>query len=390
MDLALANMVEDEEEADPVQEEPLFISAGLGEEGAVMGYMRNKPKKYIVDAAMINCANAGHEKVVHALLKGKADVHSDEAATALEKFVKYHEKLEIASMYLKFGLSTRSHVAGSIFEFAADFGKAQGARCVDDLLGHGLYAQSETAYRGLQLAAQAGHEQIVASLLNAKANPHSEAGEVSLRTASLRGQFKVVKTLLGAHADASSKAGNEALNCATHIGNDSLVRLLLFSNSDPSCGLPAAAFRGNVAFVKLLLSKQADQNSRQKAIKEAARFGHQEVMEALLRGGVDVASPAGQPAGDSALRLSLCSSKEPMVKTAIHQTLTDFGARRLMKLPALMGGSASAPVLKNTARSWGAGSFNKTPPSSRSAASRKLAASKAVNLNCEKRQSCFH
>merc|ERR1719253_20031 len=147
------------------------------------------------------------------------------------------------------------------------------------------------------------------------------------------GQYKVVKLLVESHADAATEEGNSALYCSVHIGNDSLVKMLLAAEADPSAGLPAAAFRGNHKFVKLLLHKQADPSSQKKALKEAARFGHQEILQTLLKHGADAASRAG----DSALRLVVNSSgRTSRMKSEMMMTLEDYGARRLPPvLPAL-------------------------------------------------------
>jgi len=335
---------EEEDEAFRLQCEPLVISAGLGEEGNVMGLMRSKPSPRVSGAAMIYAAQCGHEKVVQALLKGKADVHSPQAAQALEIFVKEMLVLAAVPMFLKFGLDARSRAAGSVLEFAADRGQGDGIMAVNTLLKHRADPTSEVGYKSLQLASQAGHEVIVHSLVEARSDPTSHSGMESLKTASLMGQFKVVKILLAAQADASSKEGNDALHCAVHVGNDSLVKLLLSNNSDPSSGLPAAAFRGNANFVKLLLEQQADASSRKKAMKEAARFGHQAILQHLFRSGVDTASSAG----DSALRLAVCSGRDPEMKDRIVDSLRMNGARRMkhLALPALPGSEPPAKQKK--------------------------------------------
>jgi len=153
----------------------------------------------------------------------------------------------------------------------------------------------------------------------------------ALKTASLMGQYKVVKVLLAAKSDASSKEGNGALHMATHIGNTSLVNLLLEYHSDPSSGLAAAAFRNNVEFVKTLLNHKADGKSRRKALKEAARYGHQQIMQVLLKHGVDTSTPEA----DSALRLAVVNNRPREIQAQIVDQLERAGARRRTDLPFL-------------------------------------------------------
>jgi len=213
----------------------------------------------------------------------------------------------------------------------------------------------------MQLASQSGHEAVVKLLLAARASTTCNEGAQSLMTASLMGQYKVVKLLLAAAVDAGSKSGDDALNCAVHIGNSSLVDLLLESEADPSAGLAAAAFRNNNTFVKLLLSQNADAHSRRKAMKEAARFGHEDVMRTLLRSGVEMRTLEGRTSGDAALRLTLCNTRPQGVKSEILEALEDHGARRLNKhmlsLPALPGGRHD---VRSASKTWAGGVFSRS------------------------------
>jgi len=329
----------DPDEEGVVEQEPLVISAALGEEGQVTGLMKAKPSPEVSGRAMIAAARCGHEKVTEILLKHKADVNSEQGALCLDIFIGQHDAIGVGTMFLRYGLRTSSRIAARMLEYASDQGLGHGLKAVQELLKYRLNPTSEMGYKGLQLASQSGHEAIVKTLLDARASPTSRAGAVSLQTASLMGQFKVVKILLEAQGDASSKEGNDALNCAVHIGNDSLVKLLLNATANPASGLPAAAFRGNHKFVQLLLAREADPASKKKALREAARFGHQEIMHTLLQSGVDTHSRAG----DAALRLAVSSGRDPQVKSEIVQALVAHGARRMTpSLPALPGSPVAA------------------------------------------------
>lgn len=344
-----------------VEEEQLVISSSIGEDGNIAALMKTKPPPEVIGRAMIASARSGYEKIVSILLKSKADANSAQAAQALDIFVKEKDMLQVIPVFLQYGLRPESAIGGSIFEFAADKGKGHGIKGVQEFLKYKLNPESDAGYKGLTLAAQSGHEAIVRCLLVARASPTSHAGGESLKSASFMGQFKVVNILLDGKADASSTEGCAALNCAVHIGNNSLVELLLDHGANPSSGLPAASFRGNLKFVKLLLEEKADASSRKKAMKEAARFGHEDIMSALLRSGTDTSSSAG----DSALRLAVCSSKPPGVQSEIVQALQEHGARRtqtrFLALPELPGASKAAKSLQGRfSRTFSHGCFSRT------------------------------
>lgn len=352
-----SKMARDEEPQ--VEQEPLVISASLGEEGSVRGLMRthvgkNKP---VVGRAIIAAAHAGHEKVADLLLKTKADVNDVASGQALDFFIRDHDNYNVVQIFCRAGLNPAAHISSTIFERAADHGKGDGIKAVQVFLECKFDPNSNSGYKGLQLSAQSGHERIVEALLEAKANPNCHEGAQAMVTASLMGQFKVVNLLLDACADACSPEGNEALNCAVHTGNSSLVDLLIDSDADPSAGLAAASFRNNNGFVKLLLARKADAHSRRKAIKEAARFGHEEVMRTLLKAGVETRSPAG----DAALRLAVCNSKPPGVQAEIVEALEHAGAKRFPKrvlsLPALPGGRTDQ---RRPSKTWAGGFFSRS------------------------------
>lgn len=250
--------------------------------------------------------------------------------------------MAVIPVYVRNGINPNGLYAGRIFEKCADKGLAHGENAVKILLQYKLDPHSEYGYKGLQLSSQSGHTACVKLLLEAKSDPMHPMGLQALQTASLMGQFKVVNMLLKASADASSRQGNEALNCAVHIGNNSLVKLLLTSHADPSSGLPAAAFRGNFNFVQMLIEQKADAKSRQKAMKEAARCGHQMILENLMATGLNPASHAA----DSALRLAQCKLKLEMLNgqgnpagrefnglKGIISTLESKGVQRQLALP---------------------------------------------------------
>jgi len=324
-------------------DDPLVIAAFLGEDGNVRAQMKAKRiDAATVGAAVFAAGGAGHQKVVETLLKCKADVNSDSAARTLELFVHQQERLEVVPMFLQFGLSSQSKVAGSIFEYAADKGKAAGIKVIRMLLDNGLRPDSEAGGKGLQLASQAGHSEIVNAILEAKADACSHDGGLALRGAAIMGQEKVVHALLKAGVMASSQEGNEALKCAVNINSNTIVKLLLVANSNPSYALPMAAFRSNAKLVKLLLEIRADAKSKRKAMKEAARFGHEKILNLLLAEGVETMCPEGVSAlrlTDSALRMNCEAPKMLEKKAGVLEILEMQGTRRL--LPRLIEAESS-------------------------------------------------
>jgi len=302
--------------------DPLVVAAFLGEEGSVAGMMRAKPRPtpFVSGTAIVAGAKAGHERVCECLLRSKADVNSDFAGESLSIFFKQHGNMAVIPVYVRNGLNPNGSYAGRIFEKCADQGEAHGENAVKILLQYKLDPHSEYGYKGLQLSSQSGHTACVKLLLEARSDPMHPMGLQSLQTAVLMGQFKVVNMLLKASADASSRQGNEALNCAVHIGNNSLVKLLLTSHADPSSGLPAAAFRGNFNFVQMLIEQKADARSRQKAMKEAARCGHQMILENLMATGLN----PGSSAADSALRLAQSRLKLETLNNQGNSTGREF------------------------------------------------------------------
>lgn len=308
--------------------EPLVLAASLAEEGTVMGLMRTKPHPTLIGEAMVAGAQAGHAKIISCILQSRANVNHEGSGRSFEVFISDHGNLDVVAMFLQFSFDPSSTVAGQIFEYAADKGEAHGVKAVADFLKYGLPPRSEHAYMGLQLAAQAGHEKVVASILAAKADASSLGGCEALKAASIYGRYDVVKELLAAGGNAATDAGNEALNNAVHVGNAGLVDMLVKAGSDPSHGLAAASFRGNDKVVKMLLDANADSSSRKKALKEAGRFGHMSILDLLFESGVD----ARTRDGDSALRLATCNNRPRKVQAEVVQAIEDQGARRMSRL----------------------------------------------------------
>jgi hypothetical protein len=335
-------------------DDPLVVAAWIGESSNVKSlYRARKPDAATVEKAVLIAGQNGHQKVIETLLECRADVHSDAVARTLDVFVHQQERLEVVPMFLKYGMSAQSKVCSSIFEYSADKGKTAGAKTVRLLLTNGLRPNSEAGGKGLQLACQAGHLEIVTAILEAKADIHSHYSGLALRGAAIMGQEKVVKQLLEAGIVASSDEGNEALRCAVNIQNHTIVNLLLDAASDPSKSLPMAAFRSNVKLVKLLLKTQKERlkqidyehraeqeraiaKSKRKAMKEAARFGHEAILNLLFEKGVETLCSEADSAirmTESALIMNFEKPRTLSKKFGVLEALDAHGARRLLLPP---------------------------------------------------------
>lgn len=315
-------------------DDPLVVSAWLGEDRTVRSLMKAKKNDAaILDSAVLAAGEAGHLRVVETLLKGKADVNSDAATRTLLNFVTQQDRLEVVPLFLQCGLGANSKTAGTIFEYAANKGKASGDKVVHMLLDNGFRPDSEAGGKGLQLAAQEGHEEIVKALFEAKADPGSHDGGLALRGAAIMGQVKVVHLLLKFGVMASSQEGNDALKCAVNIDSKTIVKLLLVANSDPSYALPMAAFRSNAKLAKLLLELKADAKSKRKAMKEAARYGHETILNLLVDEGTEIVSREGEAAWrmtDCALRMNCENTYMLEKKAGVLDILETRSSRRVL------------------------------------------------------------
>ncbi|KAJ6139695.1 hypothetical protein N7471_006181 [Penicillium samsonianum] len=142
----------------------------------------------------------------------------------------------------------------------------------------------------IQVAASAGHTEIVELLLNNKAK---------------------------VNAIAMGKNGRTALQAAASAGHINLVELLLDNKADVNAlpagsygrtALQAAAGAGHIKIVKLLLNNQADVNAPpatnhgRTALQAAVGAGHTEIVELLLNNEADVNAPPAEYYGRTALK----------------------------------------------------------------------------------------
>lgn len=151
-----------------------------------------------------------------------------------------------------------------------------------------------------------------------KLDAHLKAsGSSMVFVAAQAGRSEIVKTMIGIGADANAPVvgGWTPLLIAAVEGHGETVVTLLDAGSDPnvknSLGrtpLMFASSKGFTAIVKDLLARGADPNAAPTdaqgwtALMVAARAGHVETVQALLRGGADVA--LRDKTGNTALALA--------------------------------------------------------------------------------------
>jgi len=165
----------------------------------------------------------------------------------------------------------------------------------------------------LRNAARAGHEELIASLLDSRidAEVMGDVYNTALYNAAERGHENIVNLLLEKGADANYKGEQQksALYVASRAGDEAVVRRLLENGADVHmpCGnhgtaLHAACAAGYRPIVKLLLEKGADPDARCERygspLHAACSEGHEAVVMLLLTTGADAnvhSEPHGTP-----------------------------------------------------------------------------------------------
>jgi ankyrin repeat protein len=168
-------------------------------------------------------------------------------------------------------------------------------------------------WTALHFAVNAGHIEIVRSLLSSGANPQIQEDKddrTPLLMAAAKGDIESVKLLLEYKAlvDVQQLDGDTPLICAASEGYPSIVKLLLLSGADAhikdNLGWTAliwAATNGNEAVVELLIDDQLSSNESESeedrtALLISASIGNTEIAKLLLRNKYDPKLPSYQKA----------------------------------------------------------------------------------------------
>ena len=201
---------------------------------------------------------------------------------------------------------------------------------------------------GAVLGAWAGHAETAAEIVDANQSDdemEEEQEMLALKAtqqlweAVIRGDDQVLEVRAalagGARVDwlDAEDRGNCALHKAAEYGASGLVSALLCAtgvwgrgaapssrNAYNDTPLHAAAFKGHLSIVDMLIDAQADVNARsddgESPLHMAAFGGHAEVCEALLRGGAQVDAIAVRE-GDTPLHLAVLGSHVAVVRALL-------------------------------------------------------------------------
>ena len=169
----------------------------------------------------------------------------------------------------------------------------------------GVDAQERMSQRtALHFAAENGNAEIVAMLIEAKANPNAQdrTGKTPVTVAAERGQAAALKALLAANGDPNvrDQVQGSPLLWASGLGPPETVGMLLTAGANPNIQdvngmtpLMWAAGVGKPETVQMLLSKGADAKATDKltgesALMRALRTGKPETVKIIMAANPDI------------------------------------------------------------------------------------------------------
>ena len=309
------------------------------------------PSKYVGRTALRAGAENGNIEVVKILLCAGADINTppgDCGLTALQAAA-MGGNIELVKILLDAGASVNAppspHHGSTALQAAS---KSENIELVQILLGFGADVNAppseDSGYTALQAAAQTGNIKLVQILLDVGADVNAPPatlndGCTALQAAAKTGNIELVQLLLNAGAEINapplyccgygiiykSNGGTTltelrtgtTLQAAAWRGNIEIVHVLLNADADvnapPSTNggrtaLQAAAENENIELVQVLLGASADVNASpsnhygRTALQAAAETGNIELVQMLLDAGANVNAPPSELNGRTALQ----------------------------------------------------------------------------------------
>jgi len=162
---------------------------------------------------------------------------------------------------------------------------------VELLLAHKANVHARTRVRPLTVMLDQGPRRTVKTSVQ-DARQIEAGGSTALLFAAQVGDVKSAALLLaaGANVDDTAADGNSALVLATFAGHPAVARVLVDHGANPNAAgagytaLHAAALRGDLATVQVLLAKGADVNARLTKGSPVRRFGSQWALTTPMTG----------------------------------------------------------------------------------------------------------
>ena len=211
--------------------------------------------------------------------------------------------------------------------------------------GGGISSRDSRGYTALHYSALSGHKEVAQLLLSYEASCNSvdEAGSSPLHLAAWAGHGDLVRVLLETgpsvpNVNLTNGDKETALHCAAQYGHIEPVKLLLDAGADPNIknireetALDHAAQYGRIETVRLVLETHPEMVGVYTAyggmlythtpLHLASRNGHREVVQELLRVGMDINVRTSR--GTALHEASLCGKVE-VVRTLLDHNINPF------------------------------------------------------------------